>query len=437
MKKPIFTSLSPNTETDDVLLALKILFQPWKWTHGLASSELEKKFQEYLPTKHAFTFVSGRSALSALLSSLNLKPNDEILLSGFTCVAVPNAVIWAGGLPVYVDIEEESFNLSLLDLEKKINPKSKVLIIQHTFGQPADLDKILPLARKHKLFVIEDCAHALGARYFGQKVGTFGDAAFFSFGRDKVISSVFGGLLVTNSESVASGVLTTLKSLNPPTSFWTLQQLLHPIITSLVKLTYGFGLGKSLLALSQRLNIISRAVYPEEKRAQKPSFIGFKLPNALAILALHQFTKLEKINSHRQKIAKIYEQKLNTLPIQSPRIEDNLQHLFLRYPLLVKKPDELLINAKKENLLLDNWYNPALSPQGIDYSKVFYNPKDYPISQKVAQHILNLPTHINLTKQDAQRIVNFLRKQLSENPVILGNEVTPESRKLRILDKPE
>ena len=116
---------------------------------------------------------------------------DEVLVQAFTCVAVPNSVLWAQATPVYADIDA-TLNIDPIDVEKKITNRTKAIIVQHTFGIPADMDALVALAKKHNILLIEDCAHSLGATYKGKKVGTFGDAAFFSFGRDKVVSSVFG-----------------------------------------------------------------------------------------------------------------------------------------------------------------------------------------------------------------------------------------------------
>src|SRR5581483_4013141 len=111
----------------------------------------------------------------------------------FTCVAVPNSVLWTGAKAIYADIDETG-NLDPKDLEKKITKKTKAVIIQHTFGIAANMDAIQKVLKGKKIILIEDCAHALGASYKGKKLGTFGEFAFFSFGRDKVISSVFGGM---------------------------------------------------------------------------------------------------------------------------------------------------------------------------------------------------------------------------------------------------
>lgn len=181
MIKPISISLSPNTEKDDIQLAFRLKFQFWLWKKGKAIEELENQFKNYLGLKHAISFNSGRSSLMAILNSLNLEKGSEVLLQAFTCNAAPNPIIWNGLKPVYVDCDEETFNIDIEDLKKKITPQSKAVMVQHTFGLAAEMDKILNVCRENNLILIEDCAHSLGAEYQGKKVGTFGKAAFFSF----------------------------------------------------------------------------------------------------------------------------------------------------------------------------------------------------------------------------------------------------------------
>lgn len=187
MIKPISISLSPNTEKDDIMLAFKLLFQPWRWKKGSVEVRLQQEFQEYLGVKHAISFNSGRSALMAILNSIrenNLlsfdNSQDEVLLQSFTCNAVPNPVIWSGLKPVFVDVDEQTFNIDTEDLKRKIFPQSRVVIVQHTFGLPADMDEIVKICEENNLILIEDCAHALGAIYKGRRVGTFGKVSFFN-----------------------------------------------------------------------------------------------------------------------------------------------------------------------------------------------------------------------------------------------------------------
>ncbi len=181
-------------------------------------SSYENQFASYLgPDVSAFAFWKGRVALYAILKALEIGDGDEVIIPGFTCVVVPNAVRFAGARPVYVDIPANGYNLDLAEVAAAITPKTKALVIQHTFGIPADLEKLLPLAEKHKLFVIEDCAHTLGTQYKGQLLGSFGHAAFFSSQWSKPYTTGLGGIAATRDPDLASRLRVIQAGFDSPT----------------------------------------------------------------------------------------------------------------------------------------------------------------------------------------------------------------------------
>lgn len=410
MFRPIAISLSPNTEKDDVLLALKLLFSPWQWKEGKYVEKLEKKFAEYLGVKYAISFNSGRVAELAILKCLGVGEDDEILLQAFTCVVVPNSVFWLGARPIYVDISEDKFNMSPSDLEKKIPPSSKAIIVQHTFGQPADMDKILKIARQNNLIIIEDCAHALGAKYKGELAGRFGKAAFFSFGRDKVISSVFGGIAVTNDNVLGERLKNFQKNLHYPSSFWIFQQLLHPLTLNLIVLPFYnfFAIGKLVLFCFQKLGLLSFPVEKKERLGKKPKIHPAKFANALTMLAYHQLGKLEKFNQKRLQTAKIYERELKKLSIKLPKIESG--SIVFRYTIRMPQALQLYQFAKHKGVLLGNWYSNVIDPKGVDFDKIGYKIGSCPIAEKVAQEVINLPTYPRMTEKDALRVVRLIKE---------------------------
>ncbi|MBL7159182.1 DegT/DnrJ/EryC1/StrS family aminotransferase [Candidatus Microgenomates bacterium] len=410
MHYPITISLSPNTEKDDVFLALKLLFSPWQWKRGEYIEKLEKEFAKYLGVKHATSFNSGRTAQLAILKSLRLGKGDQVLLQAFTCVVVPNSVLWIGAKPVYVDIEKNTFNINPNNLKKKINSSSRAIIVQHTFGQPAEMEKILKIAKKNNLIVIEDCAHSLGAKYKGQLTGTFGKASFFSFGRDKVISSVFGGMAVTNDDVLGEGLKSFQKNLQSPSYFWIFQQLLHPLIFNLLVLPFYnfFGVGKIILFLLQKANLLSFPVEKKERLAKKPSIHPAKLPHALVILAYHQFKKLDRFNKKRLEIADHYQQELKKLPISLPKIDDG--SIVFRYPIKTKKALKLYQFAKKRGVLLGNWYANVIDPKGVNFDKIGYEKGTCSTAEQVAKQVINLPTHPRMREKDVFRVIEIIKE---------------------------
>ena len=413
--KPIFIGLSPNSQAEDTRLALKLLLTPFEWQKGGQIKRLESAFEKYFQIKLAFSFLSARTALWAILKSLGIEKDDEVLLQAYTCVVVPNAMISLGIRPVWVDINPKTFNMDTEDLEKKISKKAKLIMVQHTFGQAAEIEKIIEIAKKHKLLVIEDCAQALGAEYRGKKLGTLGDAAFFSFGRDKIISSVFGGMVITNNRRIGKRLKKIQANLPFPTKTWIFQQLLHPLVFSIIIPTYYFfSFGKILHFLLQKFNLLSRAVAEKEKAGVMPGLFFSKMPNALASLALKQFEKLDQFNSQRIRIAKFYEKELKDLKSRLPEIKKDCRHVFLRYTIKTKMAEELIRFAKKEKIFLGDWYRPAIAPKGTDFKKVFYQSGSCPQAEKISAMSVNLPTHPKMTFEDAGRVANVVKKFFKE-----------------------
>jgi len=415
-KKSIFISLSPNVQKDDFVLALKLLFMPWKWKKGMALERLELDFKRFLNVKHVFVFNSGRIGFLAILRALGLKRDDEVLIQGFTCNAVVNPILWSGLKPVFVDIDKQTLNFNFEELEKKITNKTQVILLQHTFGLPADIDRISAICREHNITLLEDCAHSLGAEHNGKKIGSFGKASFFSFGRDKVISSVYGGFVATNDNELAEKIKTIQENFDYPSRLWIFQQLLHPVLNELlIKPFYGFfGLGRWILLLFQKTHILSKAVSKKEKVGERAGYLFKKMPNGLAILALNQFKKLDKIIKHQKDIVFLYKQGLVDMDLDFSL--DKQGRIYIRYPILVKKgeTDDILKQARKQKIFLnDGWRKAVVVPLDTDQRKMGYRRGICPVAEDIANRIINLPTHIGITKENAEKIVNFLKANAS------------------------
>ncbi len=416
--KPISISLSPNVEKDDVKLALNLIIRPWLWRKGKSAKELEDEFKQYLEVKYAISFNSGRSALYAILRALGAS-KGSILLQAFTCNAAINPVLWAKMSPVYVDCNTKTYNIDIEDLKQKIaeNPDAKILMIQHTFGQPANMDEIMFIVRQNGLMLIEDSAHALGAEWNGQKIGTFGKAGFFSFSRDKVISCVYGGMAVTDDPDLAEKLRLSQSEFGMPNLFWIKQQLLHPILLHFIILpVYNFlNLGKLFLILSQWLHVLSKAVHWKEKRGLKPNYFPRAMPNALSILALNQFTKLDKFYNHRKKISNYYAENLKGTKFILPAENSLIKQSYLRFTVQHPKAHEIIYDSwHKQNILLGDWYTTPIAPHDTKPAEMRYKTGMCKNAEWLSRRTLNLPTHINISMKDAEKIVKFLEKYESK-----------------------
>lgn len=175
---------------------------------GKYNNELEEKFSKYCGCKHSVTLNSGTDALHLALRALDIGKGDEVITTAFTFVATTEAIGIVGAKPVFADINPDTFNIDANKIEELITPKTKAIIPVHLYGQPCEMDKIMEIAKKHNLRVIEDCCQAIGATYKGQKVGTFGDIGCYSFFPTKNLGAMGdGGMLITNSDEIKKRVI--------------------------------------------------------------------------------------------------------------------------------------------------------------------------------------------------------------------------------------
>lgn len=404
MDPVVSASLSPNVELDDVMRAIGMLFTPWRWKYGTSLSDVVDWFAREYNAPDIRLFSSGRVALYALLTSYGIGPGDEVIVQAFTCVAVVNSILWTGATPVYVDIDD-TYNIDPERLAGVITKKTRVVIVQHTFGIPAKLSKIKTICKKSRVALVEDCAHAIGARADGAYVGTTSDAAIFSFGRDKAISSVWGGACYVNRTGLMKRALDRVadiqQSFPMPNSAWIARELFHPIAFAIIIPLYRLQLGKALLVLFQKLGMLSIPVYPVEKHGGKPAQLLVSYPNALAFLLTLQLSKQDRYVARRRAVADTY---FHSLSPSFPLVHGAS---FLRYPIRRKNAADIVAHAKTTGILLGTWYHHVIDPIGVDLTACGYTPGSCPKSEAAAKEIINLPTRINNT--DVARVVGLFR----------------------------
>ena len=170
---------------------------------GPKLSEFEKMFASYIGVKYAVAVNSGTSGLHLIVKALNIKEGDEVITTPFSFVASANCILFEGAKPVFVDIDEITYNIDSRKIEAAITPKTKAILPVHVFGQACDMDPIIAIAKKHSLKIIEDSCEAVGAKYKHKKAGTFGDAAVFAFYPNKQMTTGEGGMIDTNNDEIA------------------------------------------------------------------------------------------------------------------------------------------------------------------------------------------------------------------------------------------
>jgi perosamine synthetase len=404
----IAISLSPNTQSDDVIAALKSLLKMWQWRDRKVVARAASRLSDKLGRPAVLT-SSGRAAIYILLHAYDITAGDEVIVQAFTCSIVPAAIQWAGAKPVYADINPQTYNLDPADVSRKITARTKAIIVQHTFGIPGPVDELRALAQPRGIMVIEDCAHALGAVYHGHPVGTLADAAILSFGRDKVLSSIYGGAIVSHDQHLITKVTAIQQELADAPLIWIKQQLLHPILFSLILPLYGrFGIGQALLVASQKLGLLSKALEPQEKRGGKPRHLTYRFPGALALLLEHQLSKLDRYTERRRRAARTYQVGLQNIPGQAQPLPQT-EPSWLRFPLRVKNPAALHRAARRQRIQLGDWYDTPLAPADCDPAAFGYQSGSCPRAEQTARHIINLPTYPRLKESELQEVISLIR----------------------------
>lgn len=406
--RQVFTGFMPNMSLRDICLACSYMCFPWRWMklqQGKYILLVEKKLREFFGVPYALTVDSGRTALLYSLRSVGVEEGDEVLVQAYTCLVVINAIRFAGATPVYVDIAED-YNMNPRDMEKKITNKTKAVIIQHTFGHPADMDALLDIARRHGLKTVEDCAHSFGVKYKGRYTGTFADAAIFSFGGEKVVSCVRGGSMITSDPEVYAKMKMFCDRLGPLPRMEIIRHLLKFPIFAMAKPLYRLRIGKWLLAMSARLGWTSKILSAQEKRGVRALEYPSTFSSALAHIVLGHIEQVGVIAQGRMAIAEQYRHALkDTAAVQLPVQTKDTK--FLRYTIRVPERSALVALAKKRGIMLGQWYKQVVDPFLGDHG---YTPGSCPVAEKVAAESVNLPIHRGMTRRDVSRVLSlFIR----------------------------
>lgn len=402
---PVFIGSIPNTTEEDLEVAKGIIDGSINTESSL--EKLKRTFNKEYPQKGLLFFNRGRDSIYFLLQNLNLKPDDEVIMQGFTCIAVVAPILWAKCRPVFVDISQETFNMDISKMEEKITEKTKVVIIQHTFGNIADMRKIRGIVERenekrgsrNKIFLLEDCAHILD--FENKEIGKYSDAFLFSFAQDKSISATQGALLVVNNNELLDKNFyeeyNDIPELPEEDALYNAKYILY---WDRIKRNYfkkiiipRVTFGKSLLLLYRFLGKIKK-----QASNDTTNFDGIhKMSEIQAKLLLTQLEKLEEFNVNRKNISRIYGSKGNT-PM-------------LRYPILLQNRAEVKEKLKEIGVISGTWYTTPIFPITWDnLACLGYKVGECPKAEYCARHIMNLPTNIEVSEEKAKEILEIVIK---------------------------
>jgi perosamine synthetase len=371
------------------------------------------------PANHVFTFWKGRIALYGILKALGIGPGDSVIVPGYTCAAVAGAVKFVGASSVYADIDPELYSPSLAGYSDALqgHPRARVkaLMLQHTYGIPADVSRIVGWARNQGIAVIEDCAHAMGTRYRGEdgcwrEVGNAGDAAFFSSQWSKPVSTGLGGWLVTSDRGLAERMAHFQKhECNAPSfrelSLLTGQFTAREMFSS--PRMYWSAVG-AFRMLSQ-LGIFVGTNEDGEFEGRMPERYAKKMSGLQEWLLKRRLAN-QDVLVRRRNLKSVYDEALHSCGLSTLHISENADPVLLRYPVRVKNKDEVLRQARRRRVEIGDWFNHPLHPREANAEAFGYRQGFCPEGERAAKEAVNLMLTEQTTEDTARQGVSFLKQ---------------------------
>lgn len=357
---PVFEPVIGKEEIKAVVDALKK--GEISGTYGKYIPEFEQKFAEYCGCKYGVAVTSGTTALHLAVSAAGIKKGDEVLISSSTNIATALAAVYNGAMPVPVDSKPLTWNMNVDLIESLITSKTRAIIPVHLYGHPVDMHKLIKIAKKYNLLVIEDCAESHGATYGGKKTGSFGDMGCFSFYASKIITTGEGGMVVTNSKTLA-----------------------------------------------QKLRLLKNLAFAKPRFLHKQIGFNFRMTGFQAAMGLAQLKKIEKIIAKKRRIAKIYSKYLKKIRgIQLPHEADWARNVYWMYAITINREfginrDMLMKKLAKDGIETRTFFCP-MNQQPCLQTLEGFRKIPCPVADEIWKTGLYLPSSTTLTKKQIQFI---------------------------------
>lgn len=350
---------------DEINGAVLSVLQSAHYILGPQGKAIEEEIAAYHGVKHAVAVASGTDALHLALLAAGIQRGDEVITTPFTFIATAEAISYVGALPVFVDIDPDSFNIDVTKIGPAITRKTKAIIPVHLYGQPAAMDGLMEIAKKHDLKVIEDCAQSFGADYRGKKTGAIGDFGCFSFFPSKNLGGYGdGGIVITDDA----------------------QQAEH------------------LLSLR---NHGSKVRYYHDE-------VGFnsRLDEIQAAIIRVKFRRIDEYNAKRRRNAELYAKYLDAPDIRTPSEQSGTRHVFHQYTIRVRERDKVKQKLDEGRIASSMIYYPVPLHVQAAYKYLGMKPGSLPVSEQAAQEVLSLPMYPELTEEQIRIVAEAVKRAL-------------------------
>jgi len=349
---------------DETIQAVARVLNSGQIAQGPVVEEFEKAFASFIGAKHAVAVNSGTAALHIALMAAGIAENAEVITTSFSFIATANCCLFVNAKPVFADIDQKTFNISPAEIEKKITPRTKALIVVDLYGQPCDMDSTLEICKKHNLVLIEDACQAHGAAYKGKKVGSFGIGCF-SFYPTKNMTTGEGGMITTDDEKIAQNARLARQHGQS-------RRYVHDVL--------GYN---------------------------------FRMTDISAAIGLSQLKKLDTANSVRSNNAAFLTSHLKDIKgIVTPYIAPDCSHVFHQYTIRVT-PEYKYSREELQKRLLEKGVSTIIYYPTPIHRQPFYLQASFkdvlPVTDAAAAQVLSLPVHPALTRSDLQTIVDVFK----------------------------
>ena len=358
----------PFMDEEEIKAVAKVI-QSGTIAQGPKVRELEEKFARLCGTEYAVAVNSGTAALHTALKTTGINQGDEVITSPFTFIATANTILMQNAKPIFVDIDENTFNIDPKKIEEKITEKTKAIIAVDLYGHLCDYDEISKIAEKNNLSIIEDACQSIDAEYNQKKAGSFGDVAAFSFYATKNITCGEGGMLTTNNKEYAEKARL-------------LRQHGRSSMTEYEYTKLGYN---------------------------------YRMTDICAAILLEQLKKLDFMTKKRIENANCLIEGLKDIKgIEVPAVKENNKHVFHQFTIKVEDNFKLsrdeLINYLKEKGINTAIYYPKPLHLCEHFRNIGYKEGDFPIAEKISKQVLSLPVHPHLTKEQINIIINVFKE---------------------------
>jgi dTDP-4-amino-4,6-dideoxygalactose transaminase len=349
---------------DEVLKAVEGVLEGGRYILGPEVKALEEEVAALCGVDHGVGVANGTDALVLVLDALGIGPGDEVITTPFTFFATAESISRVGATPVFVDIDPGTFNLDASELRSRITPRTKAILPVHIFGQPADMDEVMEVAKESGLWVIEDACQAIGAEYRGRKVGSLGHAACFSFFPTKNLGGYGdGGMIVTDDESLARKL--------------------------------------------RSLRVHGRT--PESKYINTMLGYNSRLDELQAAILRIKLRRLKEWNEARRRKAHLYNELLQDLPIVTPVEASDRSHIYHLYIIQAEERDALIEHLNRHGIASGVYYPIPLHLQEV-YRFLEYGEGSLPRVEKVAKRTLALPLYPEMTEESVRYVAEVVRR---------------------------